>query len=63
MVTITEAESVHCSDRVWPAAEDLLRFMRAQGLSDSAILELGAGTGAQENLPLGHRDGSSKKRL
>jgi hypothetical protein len=60
MVTITKAESVHCSDRVWPAAEDLLRFMRAQGLSDSAILELGAGTGAQENLPRAYRDGSKK---
>lgn len=42
---MTEAESTHCSDRVWPAAETLLAHMSEQDLRGAAILELGAGTG------------------
>jgi hypothetical protein len=44
-VRLTEAESAHCSDRVWPAAETMLAHMRGEDLRGAAILELGAGTG------------------
>ena len=44
-LSFPEAQSVHCSDRVWPAAETLLAHMAQQDLHGARILELGAGTG------------------